>query len=383
MRWVVMPIKSILLMKHFIYSIGVFLFISILLNSCAKEEKVEANLTTLQLSEVLTIESNEENNSSAPILPFVADVAVNSDGHIYIFTGQDSKFHIYDQNGNWMKSFGNSGSGPGEFGQVSTIYIDSRDRLIVADRGNGRISIFDNQGPLIATSSSGGINTIRSIREMPGGRFIVTGEKDDYLIHIFDSEFNSIQSSFTTVEEFVNNERESEKQWIMGQAGQVYPWSEGLIAFVPANYQGVVYLYEEKSVNDWHLIEKIDGYKAFEPALTFHSNQPTSDTPVHGIVGSPAGMMFISYRTLSYGFYQTQEGSLYHISYQATEEGMNLVIEHFDTASNKLIEYGIVDDLDIEHSLRKQPLWMDNSSNLYLTDNSEIPRLQILNLEFN
>lgn len=370
-------------MNTFIYSIGAFFSILILLYSCANEEKVEANLAVLQLSEVLTIESNEE-NSSAPILPFVADVAVNNDGHIFIFTGQDSKFHIYDQDGKWLKSFGNSGAGPGEFGQVSTIYIDSRDRLIVADRENGRVSIFDKQGTLIATSSSGGINTIRSIREMPDGRFIVTGQRDDYLIHIFDSEFNSIQSSFATVEEFVNNERESEKQWIMGQAGQGHPWSEGLIAFVPANYQGVVYLYEEKSVNDWHLIEKIDGYNAFEPALSFHSDQPASGTPVHGIVGSPAGiMMFISYHTLSYGFYKTQEGSLYHISYQTTEAGMNLVIEHFDSASNKLIEYGIVDDLDIEHSLRKQPLWVDNSLNLYLTDNSEIPRLKKFNLEFN
>ena len=62
---------------------------------------------------------------------------------------------------------------------------------------------------------------------------------------------------------------------------------------------------------------------------------------------------------------------------------MNLVIELFDTASNKLIEYGMVYDLDIEHSLRKQPLWMDHSLNLYLADNSEIPGLQVLNLEFN
>jgi hypothetical protein len=370
-------------MKHFIYPIGVFLSISVLLNSCAKEEEAEVNLAELQLSKVLAIESNEENIGSAPILPFVADVAVNSEGYIFIFTGQDSKFHIYDQDGNWVNSFGRSGAGPGELGQISTIYIDSRDRLIVADRGNGRISIFDNNGALITTSSSGGINTIRSVREMPDGRFIVAGQRGDYLIHVFDSEFHSIQSSFSTVEEFANNDRESEIQWIKGQAGQVYPWSERQIAFVPANYQGVVYLYEEKSVNDWHMIEKINGYKLFDPALSFYSDQPPSGTPVHGIVGSPAGMMYISYRTLSYGFYQTQEGSLYHISYQTAEEGMNLVIEHFDTASNKLIEYGMVYDLDIEHSLRKQPLWMDHSLNLYLTDNSEIPGLQVLNLEFN
>lgn len=355
----------------------------IIFYSCTNEGNVEENLVTLQLSEVLTIESNEENSSSAPILPFVADVAVNSEGHIFIFTGQDSKFHIYDQDGKWIKSFGSSGAGPGEFEQVSTIYIDSRDRLVVADRENGRISILDNQGTLVTTSSSGGINTIQSIREMPDGRFITTGQRNESLIHIFDSEFSSIQSSFSTVEEFMNTERESEKQWIMRQAGQAHPWSEGRIAFVPANYQGVIYLYEEKGINDWHLVEKIDGYHTFEPALSFRPDQPKSGTPVHGLVSSPAGMMFITYHTLSYGFYNTQEGSLYHISYQTTEAGMNLIIESFDSASNRLIEYGIVDDLDIDHYLRKQPLWIDDALNLYLTDNSEIPRLIKFNLKLN
>jgi len=376
-----MPIKPIQIMKYITYSVGIILAISILLNNCTKEEQVDLSPSEVHLSNVLTIESNEENNGPAPILPFVADVAVNSEGHIFIFTGQDSKFHIYEQGGEWLQSFGQSGAGPGEFGQISAISIDSRNRLIVADRGNGRISIFDSQGSLIATSSSAGINTIRSIREMPDGRFIVTGQKDDYLVHIFDSEFDSIQSSFTTIREFANIERESERQWIKGQAGQVHLWGDGQIAFVPANYQGRVYLYEEKNINEWNLIDELEGYKLYEPALTFHSDQPSSGIPVHGILGSPDGMMFISYRTLSYGFYQNQEGSLYHISYQTTEEGMNLVIEHFDTSSNKLIEYGIVDDLNIEHSLRKQPLWVDESLNLYLSDNSELPRLQVMKLE--
>lgn len=368
-------------MKHFIYSIGIILSTSILLNNCKTEDETELNPGEIYLSNVLTIESNEENNSPAPILPFVADVAVNSEGHIFIFTGQDSKFHVYDQDGVWLKSFGKTGPGPGEFGQVSTIYIDSRDRLIVADRGNGRISIFDKQGTLIATHSSAGIHTIQSIREMPDGRFIVSGQRDDYLIHVFDSEFDSIQSSFATIENFANNERESERQWLKGQAGRVHPWEEGQIAFVPANYQGRVYLYEEKITNEWDLIDELEGYKLYKPALTFHSDQPSSGTPVHGILGNPDGMMFISYRTLSYGFFQNQESSLYHVSYQTTEEGMNLVIEHFDSASNKLLDYGIVNDLNIEHSLRKQPLWMDESLNLFLSDNSELPRLHIMKLE--
>lgn len=377
-----MSIKSVQLMKHLIYFIGIFFSILILLTNCTKENETKTGPAEIQVNNVLIIESNEENNSPAPILPFVADVAVNSKGHMYVFTGQDSKFHVYDQDGNWLKSFGGTGAGPGEFDQVSTIYIDKKDRLIVTDRGNDRISIFDNQGALIATKSSAGINTIRSVRELPDGRYVVTGQKDDYLIHIFDSGFDSIQSSFAMIEDFKNSKRESESQWIMGQSGYVHPWGESQIAFVPSNYQGKVYLYGENNLNEWQMIEKIDGYENFDPALTFHNDQPASGTPVHGILGSPDGMIFISYRTLSYGFYQNHDGALYHISYQTAEDEMYLVIEHFDISSNNLIEYGIIKNLGIEHTLRKQPLWVDDSLNLYLTDNSEVPGLHKINLEF-
>ncbi len=368
-------------MKTLPYSIGLILLVTIFLNSCTEVDQVELTPSVVHLSNVLTIESNDENNSSEPFIPFIADVAVNSEGQIYIFTGQDSKFQVFDQNGVWLYSFGDTGAGPGEFGQVSATYMDSRNRLIVADREHGRISILDSRGSLVSTSSSAGINTIRSIRELPDGRYIVTGNRDDYLIHIFDSEFSALQSSFATIDHFADNERASEIQWMKGQAGHVHFWEEGQIAFVPANYQGKVFLYEEKNTNEWDLVNIVEGYKIYEPALTFHSSQPPSGKPVHGILGSPDGMLFISYRTNSYGFYQNEDGLLYHISYQTAEDGMNLVIEHFDTASNTLLEYGIVEDLSIEHTLRKQPLWLDDSLNLYLSDNSEVPRLDVMNIQ--
>jgi DNA-binding beta-propeller fold protein YncE len=46
-------------------------------------------------------------------------------------------------------SFGEFGSGPGQFNVPHAIAIDSNGRLFVADRDNNRIQIFDQQGRFI------------------------------------------------------------------------------------------------------------------------------------------------------------------------------------------------------------------------------------------
>jgi sugar lactone lactonase YvrE len=48
-----------------------------------------------------------------------------------------------------VKSWGKKGSGPGEFDTPHSIALDSKGRLFVADRGNSRIQIFDQDGKFI------------------------------------------------------------------------------------------------------------------------------------------------------------------------------------------------------------------------------------------
>jgi DNA-binding beta-propeller fold protein YncE len=51
-----------------------------------------------------------------------------------------------DKDGNWIKSWGELGSGPGQFLQPHSIATDSHGNVYVADRGNRRIQVFDDDG---------------------------------------------------------------------------------------------------------------------------------------------------------------------------------------------------------------------------------------------
>jgi sugar lactone lactonase YvrE len=54
------------------------------------------------------------------------------------------------KDGLFLKAWGKLGTGPGEFHSPHALAMDSRGRLFVADRGNSRIQIFDQDGKFIA-----------------------------------------------------------------------------------------------------------------------------------------------------------------------------------------------------------------------------------------
>jgi sugar lactone lactonase YvrE len=83
------------------------------------------------------------------------DIAIASNGDIFVAEGHtptfgNSRIVKFDKNGKFIKTFGKLGSGDGELKEPHAIAIDSHDRLFVADRNNGRVSIFDKDGNFVA-----------------------------------------------------------------------------------------------------------------------------------------------------------------------------------------------------------------------------------------
>jgi hypothetical protein len=80
----------------------------------------------------------------------VTDVAWDSVGNSYISDGYiNSRVAKVDKNGNWIKSWGEPGSGPGQFMTPHSIAVDAEDHVYVADRGNRRIQVFDTEGKFL------------------------------------------------------------------------------------------------------------------------------------------------------------------------------------------------------------------------------------------
>lgn len=64
--------------------------------------------------------------------------------------GTPARIVKYDRTGQFIKEWGKWGSAPGEFKTPHGLAFDSRGRLFVADRGNVRLQIFDQDGKFLA-----------------------------------------------------------------------------------------------------------------------------------------------------------------------------------------------------------------------------------------
>src|SRR4051794_36689383 len=75
------------------------------------------------------------------------DVTWDREGSLFISDGYiNSRVAKYDKNGDWVKQWGQSGKGPGEFNTPHSIAADAGGNIYVADRGNRRIQVFDHDG---------------------------------------------------------------------------------------------------------------------------------------------------------------------------------------------------------------------------------------------
>jgi DNA-binding beta-propeller fold protein YncE len=78
------------------------------------------------------------------------DMAITKTGEIFVADGEvNFRIMHFDPKGKLIKSWGKQGKGPGEFDCPHALAFDSKGRLYVADRGNTRIQIFDQNGNFI------------------------------------------------------------------------------------------------------------------------------------------------------------------------------------------------------------------------------------------
>jgi sugar lactone lactonase YvrE len=111
-----------------------------------------------------------------------SDVAVAANGDVFVADGHDENTNMrivkLSNDGKFLKAWGKPGSAPGEFKTPHGLAFDSRGRLFVADRGNNRIQIFDQDGAFLEEWKQFG---------RPSGIYI---DKRDVL-YVADSESNA------------------------------------------------------------------------------------------------------------------------------------------------------------------------------------------------
>jgi DNA-binding beta-propeller fold protein YncE len=126
--------------------------------------------------------------------------------------------HRYDDNGNWVSSFGGAGEGKGTFNTPHGLWIDDRDtsnpKIVVTDRAHNTLQIFDLAGKYLETITGFGlpanIDSRGDLLLVPelGSRVSLLDRQYKVLAHL-GSDTERVQQT--------KGVREDEKLWLDGK----------------------------------------------------------------------------------------------------------------------------------------------------------------------
>ncbi len=75
------------------------------------------------------------------------DIAFAPDGSMFMSDGYgNARVHKFSSKAEYLHSWGEPGTAPGQFNLPHGVWIDRRGRLLVADRENDRVQVFDQDG---------------------------------------------------------------------------------------------------------------------------------------------------------------------------------------------------------------------------------------------
>ena len=103
---------------------------------------------------LMTLGQRGEGGSGPDKFYWPNDVVVDPrDGDIFVAdshrNGLNNRIMHFDSEGNFIKEFGEKGSGPGQLSEPHTIAMNSRGLLFIGDRENNRIQIMTQEGEFV------------------------------------------------------------------------------------------------------------------------------------------------------------------------------------------------------------------------------------------
>lgn len=333
---------------------------------------------SLDLNQALKI-GEEFDDSASYMFGNISSIQVNSRNEIFVADRSSNSIKIYNPNGEYRNQIGKRGRGPGEFFEITHFSIDHNDNLIILDRHQSRVSIFSPDSQLINTFPV-------DIDEMVGLQFIFpAGKTDDYIIgyryfmesddtgyllHKFSDNFSPKNVSRLNVFNYLFDRSNTFEQRVSTALFYSSLIGDTIIAVTPSLYTGVIVYYnmKDQTVETAGSLDS-DFYTLYdwEDRVALLNNNTTGFATLSGF-----GSSFIYKRKgVNFGLVGNENFLLQFICYFEDDELIPYLkiysLEGNLLSSSKLGESSVEWIRDNKYSSVK-PLYLDGENRLYIAD---------------
>ena len=345
-------------------------------------------------------EEFDENYSFA----FPYYIAVGEEGWIYVSDWRLNEVRIFNAEGTFINKIGERGRGPGEFHEISTMYIDpSQNHLIVVDRMNLRVTRFDMNGKYLETHllpEGPVISPWLGRADQEGNHYLLyripvmpnqPRPEDDQLVHVYTPDFSELSGSAYDILLY----GDLDNYFVDSMIGAPMPYT-GLFELLneeiqmiaaPFLYTGEIFHFELIN-GHWQSKHTLKGVRHEGEA---YRQIDASNTPQYAIrMGTPRGTIAGLVFSASIGIHQINENILAHYVHFQNEDHTSgeIGVSLFDLSTGSHLGYTKIEELSRNHNEPTQTGWniqvkYAQGNKIYFVDHRyEEPHVVVAEIEF-
>ncbi len=122
-----------------------------------------------QFERILTLEQDPKIEESLVVRPVA--FSMDTQGSFFVLDGGDLRIMVFGPDGMYLRSFGRSGSGPGEFGYMELVRHEA-DRLSIWDANNQRMTVYRTDGRFLESYRAPGTGYSAQCLKIAGDRYL-------------------------------------------------------------------------------------------------------------------------------------------------------------------------------------------------------------------
>jgi len=125
----------------------------------------------LILDEELRI--GEQESRPEYIFAGISSIAVDNSENIYVADSKDSHIKVFSPKGDYLRTIGRQGQGPGEIGRLREIYISESEILVVVDSRRRQVHTFSTSGDYLDSRDFEKLYPLQTARDSTGHFYIM------------------------------------------------------------------------------------------------------------------------------------------------------------------------------------------------------------------
>ena len=129
----------------------------------------------------------------------VIDVGVDDEENMYILDFLEAQIRVFKKNGEYLRTVGRKGQGPGEIQRAINIYITPSDEILINDRGARHFHFFTLDGEYIQSTYQGRLSRplVDTQNNIIARQTIMDAAEVRFVLTKFDSELNELFEIFS------------------------------------------------------------------------------------------------------------------------------------------------------------------------------------------